>query len=113
MISKAKINESFPVSQFKIDRFNTTFRVDRDQKRCGIMLYVNEDLAAKLLSIDRTDESCFVELNLKRAKWLTSYSYNPNISNIYSQFESVSRNFDLYSSKYGNYLVAGDFNLSV
>ena len=30
MISKAKINESFPVSQFKIDRFNTTFRVDRD-----------------------------------------------------------------------------------
>ena len=113
MISKAKINESFPVSQFKIDRFNTTFRVDRDQKRCGIMLYVNEDLAAKLLSIDRTDESCLVELNLKRAKWLTSYSYNPNISNIYSQFESVSRNFDLYSSKYGNYLVAGDFNVSV
>ena len=60
MFSETKIDESFPVCQLKIDRFNTTFRVDRDQKRCGIMLYVNEYLPAKLLSIDRTNESYFV-----------------------------------------------------
>ena len=48
------------------------------------MLYFREDLPAKLLPIDRTNESCFVELNLKRTKWLISYSYNPNKSNIYS-----------------------------
>ena len=43
------------------------------------MLYFREDLPAKLLPIDRTNESCFVELNLKRTKWLISYSYNRNI----------------------------------
>ena len=55
---------------------------------------------------------CFVELNLKRTKWL-SYSYNPNRSNIYSQFDSLSGNLDLYSSKYDNYLKVSDFNISV
>ena len=44
---------------------------------------------------------------------MISYSYNPNKSNIYSHLESLSRNFVLYSSKYDNYLVVGDFNASV
>lgn len=35
------------------------------------MLYVKEDLPLKTLSIDKANESCFVDLNL-------SYSYNPN-----------------------------------
>ena len=53
-----------------------------DQKGGVIMLRVREDLPAKLLPIDRTNGSCFVELNLKRTRWLISYSYNPNRSNI-------------------------------
>ena len=44
---------------------------------------------------------------------MISYSYDPNKSNIYSHLESLSRNFVLYSSKYDNYLVVGDFNVSV
>ena len=82
MISETKIDESFPVCQFEIDGLNIPFRVDRDQKGGGIMLYFKEDLTAKLLSINRTNENCFVELNLKRTKWLISYSYNPSRSNI-------------------------------
>ena len=113
MISETKIDESFPVCQFEIDGLNIPFRVDRDQKGGGIMLYFKEDLTAKLLSINRTNENCFVELNLKRTKWLISYSYNPNKSNIYSHLESLSRNLDLFSSKYNNYLVVCDFNVSV
>ena len=84
-----------------------------DQKGGGIILYVREDLPAKLLSIDRTNESFFVKLNLKRTKWLISYSYNPNRSNVYSHFESLIRNLDLYSSKSDNYLVVGNFNVPV
>ena len=113
MISETKIDESFPVCQFEIDGFNTPFRVDKDQKGGGIMLYVREYLKAKLLSIDRTTEGCFVELNLKLTKWLISYWYNPNRSNIYSHLEYLSRNVDLYSSKYDNYLLVGNFNVSV
>ena len=64
------------------------------------MSYFREDLPAKVLSIDRTNDSGFVELNLKRTKWLKSYSYNSNRSNIYSHLQPLSRNLDLYSSKY-------------
>ena len=113
MISETKIDASFPVCRFEIDGFNTPFRVDREQKSGGMMLYFREDLPVKLLSIDRTNKSCFVELNMKRTKWLISYSYNPNKSNIYSNLESLSRNLDLFSSKYDNVLVVGDFNVSV
>ena len=102
MISETKIDESFPVCQFEIDGFNIPFRVDRDQKSGGIMLYFREDLPAKLLSIDRVKESCFIELNLKRTKWLISYSNKPDKSNIYPHLESLSRNLDLYFSKYDN-----------
>ena len=77
-----------------------------------IMLYFREDLQVKFLSIDRTNKSCFVELNVKRRKRIISCSYNPNKSNIYSHLESLSRNLDLYSSKYDNYLVVDDFNVS-
>ena len=101
------------VFRYEIDGFNTPFQVDRDQKSGGIMLYFREDLPAKLLPIDRTNESRFVQLNLKRTKWLISYSNNPNKSNIYSHLESLCRNLDLFSSKYKNYLVVGDFNVSV
>ena len=90
MISETKINETFPVSQFKIDVFNTSSRVDEDQTGVGIVLHVREDLPAKLLSIDKTNESCFVELNLKRTKWLINYSYNPIGSNILSHLEWIS-----------------------
>ena len=109
MISQTKIDESFLACQFEIDGFHTPFRVDRDQKGGSIMLYFREDLPAKLLPIDRTSESCFAELNLKRTKWLISYSYNPNKSSVYSHLESLSRNLDLYSLKYDNYLIVGGF----
>ena len=82
MISETKTDESFPVCQFEIDWFSTPFRVDRDQKVGGIMLYFREDLPEKLLSIDRTNKSCFVELNLKCTKWLINYLYNSNKSDI-------------------------------
>ena len=97
MISETKINETFPVSQFKIDVFNTSPRVDEDQTGVGIVSHVREDLPAKLLSIDITNESCFVELNVKRTKWLINYSYNRIVSNILSHLESISWNLDLFS----------------
>ena len=90
MISETKINETFSVSQFKIDVFNTSSRVDENQTGVGLVLHVREDLPVKLLSIDITNESCFVELNLKRTKWLINYSYNPIGSNILSHLESIS-----------------------
>ena len=43
MISETKIDESFPVSQFKIDGLNTPFWVDTVEEDGSMMIYVRED----------------------------------------------------------------------
>ena len=77
------------------------------------MLLFWEYLRVKVLSVDKGHESCYVELILKKTKWLINCSYNPAKNNISSQLESLSRNLDLYTSKFENILVTGDLNLSI
>ena len=50
MISETKIYESFPLDQFKINGFNTPFRLNRNSNGGGIMLFVREDILAKLIA---------------------------------------------------------------
>ena len=70
MISKTKINKSFPKIQFLAKGFSDLFRMDGNIPGGGILLYVREDISTKLLSSD-----CFlVELNLHKRKWLISSS---------------------------------------
>ena len=51
MISESKLYDSFPHGQFLIVEFHTPFRFDRNNGR-GILLYVPEDIPAKILSYD-------------------------------------------------------------
>ena len=44
MISGTKLDESFPQGIFLIDGFSSPYRLDRDSKGGGIMLYVREDI---------------------------------------------------------------------
>ena len=114
MISETKLDCTFPGGQFLIDGFNEPFRFDRNRQGGWIMLYVREDIPAKLLKVqlDNDDiESFFVELNLRAHKWLLSCSYNPKFSLIQSHLNSLSKVLDFYSSKYENFIVMGDFNV--
>ena len=52
MIPESKLDDSFPHGQFLIDRFHTLFRFDRDKDGRGILLYVQKDIPAKILSHD-------------------------------------------------------------
>ena len=74
------------------------------------MLLFREDLPLKVFSVDKGNESCYVEVILKKTKWLINYSYNPTKNNM---LESLSRNLDLYSSKFENILAIGDLNISM
>ena len=47
-----KLDDSFPKGQFLIEGFHSLFRFDRNRNDGGIMLYVREDIPAKLLSRD-------------------------------------------------------------
>ena len=48
MISETKIDESFPKGNFLIEGFSTPYRLDRDSKGGGIMLYVRADIPSNL-----------------------------------------------------------------
>ena len=76
------------------------------------MLYVREDIPAKVLSHDfHTAESFFVEIIiLHKKKWLINCSYNPHKNSIKNHIEIISITLDTYTTKYENILLPGDFN---
>ena len=78
------------------------------------MLFVREDIPAKLLSRDfPLAESFFVEINLYKKKWLINCSYNPHKNDLRKHFDTISKSLDTYSTKYENILILGDFNACV
>ena len=113
VLSETKIDESFPEGQFKIPGFCTPFRLDRDRFGRGILVYVQENIPAKLLSSEaKTIEGTFIELNFRKKKWLLSCSYNPSKSNIISHLEQLRRSLDFYSANYDNLSLMGNFNVN-
>ena len=67
MISETKFDDSFPQGQFLIEGFPSPFRFDRNKTGGGILLYVREEIPAKVLSHDfPTAESFFVEIILHK-----------------------------------------------
>ena len=58
-------------------------------------------------------ESFFVEIILRKKKWLIKCSYNPNKNNIKNHVGTISRTLDAFSTKYGNILLLRDFNACV
>ena len=113
VISETKLDDSFPESQLKISWYSSPFRLDRDQNSGGIMVFVREDITAKFLSFeDKPIEAPFIELNFRKKTWLLSCSYNPNKNIISNHLRQLRNSLDLYSAKYENIILIGDFNVS-
>ena len=73
MVSETKIDMPFLTSQFVIQGFGTPFRLDRKNTGGGILVYVRDDIASKLLNIScvSSDTECItIEVNLRKTKWL-------------------------------------------
>ena len=114
MISESKLDDSFPCSQFLIDGFHTPFRFDRNKNGGGILLYIREDISAKILSHDFSSaESFFIEIILHKKKWFINCSCNPNKNNMKNHLEIISSALDVFSTKYENIILLGDFNVCV
>ena len=111
MISETKVDDSFPDGQFFLDGFGTPFRLDRNRNGGGIMLFIRNDIPAKVVSTDdRPIESFYVELNFRKKKWLLNCSYNPKHSSIESHLDSLSKSIDSLSSRYDNFALLSGFN---
>ena len=84
LISETKLNDSFPQGQFLINTFHTPFRKDRTDRGGGLLLYIREDIPCReiIINIEPNIEAIFVEINLKKRKWLIIGGYNPEKSKI-------------------------------
>ena len=52
MISETKLDDSFSGGQFFIEGYHTPFRFDRNGNAGGILIYVREDIPAKVIHCD-------------------------------------------------------------
>ena len=77
------------------------------------MVFVREDYLSRVLSLNKSTESLFIELNFRKKKWLLCCTYNPNRNNISDQLDVLRRSIDLYSAEYEHFIIVGDFNTEV
>ena len=99
------------LNHFLNKRFHSPFRFDRHRNGGGIILYVREGIPAKLLSHDfPSAESCFIEINLYRKRWLINCPNNPHKSNTGKLLNIISRPIEALSTKYENIVLLGSFN---
>ena len=78
------------------------------------MVFVREDIPSRVVSLNKSIESLFIELNFRKKKWLLCCTYNPNKKNISSHLDLLRRrSSDLYSAEYEHFIIVGDFNTEV
>ena len=110
IVTESKLDESFPDDQFCMEGYSPPFRADRDAIGGGVIIYVRNDIPCRKV-IDhpptRNLEGIFLELNLRKTKWLLFGGYNPTKGNILNLLGPV---LDHYMIKYDNFLILGDFN---
>ena len=116
VFSETKLDDSNPTSEFLISCFSTPFRLGRNKTDGGLFIYVREDIPSKQLnnhSFSEGIEGIFVELNLRKTKWLILGTYHTPSQNDKFYFDDVGRALEIYNNKYDQILLAGGFNAVV
>ena len=122
VVTETKLDESFPSSQLYINGFKEPYRLDRNNNGGGVA--VRDDIPSKLLSkhmfpddpygkdnVKGPIEGVFIEINLRKTKWLLFGTYRRPKQNIQYFFRSVSKAIDIYLNIYDNFILTGDFNI--
>ena len=79
LLSETKIDDSFPNSQFYAEGFKM-YRKDRTKTGGGLLLYVNENLAGKIINSYKFKENSEIivfEFSVSNKKWLLLGNYRP------------------------------------
>ena len=116
IIPEKELDSTFPSNQFTIEGYVASIRFDRSGSGGRILLYIREDIPARLLttSLLKDLEGFFVELSLHKKKILMCCcSYNPAKSNMSYHLSIVGRSLDSYMSSYDHCLVIGDLNSEI
>ena len=113
VITETKIDDSYPTSQFEIKGFGTPFRRDRNKHGGGVLVYIREHLPCRevpFVNMPHEIEGIFIELTLRKKKWLIFGGYNPARELASSFFEQISKNLDENMTRFDDILIIGDFN---
>ena len=102
IISKTKLDSSFPNGQFQIHGYSEPYRLDRNRNSGGI--------PTTLIDYQMKIEEFFIELNLRRKKLLLCCSYDPKYSQISHNLREIGQDLDVLTPKYDNIILMGDFN---
>ena len=116
LLLETRLDDSFPTAQFSLNGFCKPYRLDRSSNGGGILLYVRDDIPSRLLTdykIKDNLELFFVEVNIRKKKWLLGCSYNPHKNNISNHLHHLNKGLDVYLKSYGNILIMGDLNSEV
>ena len=111
MISAIKIDDSFSLTQFVIEGFTTPYRLDRNKSGGGILIYIREDIPSELIPrVFSNREGFFLELSLRKKRWVLCCSYNPHSIFIETHMDSTGEVLNSLSARYENFILIGDFN---
>ena len=113
VLTESKLDDGFPSAQFLIEGFSPPYRHDRNRYGGGILIYIREDIPSKKLTkhtFPSDIEGLFIEINLRKTKWLLFGSYHPPSQPDQYYFDCVSNALDIYNDFYDKFLLIGDFN---
>ena len=113
IFSETKLDNSYPMAQLLIDGFRKPFRLDRNSRGGGLLIYVRTDIPCKqVFTYELPDkiEGIFVEINFRKSKWLLCGTYHQPSQSDDFYFHNISLALDIYTQKYDKILLAGDFN---
>ena len=116
VITESKLDKSFPTQQFAIEGYSLPYRFDRNINGGGVVIYIREDIPCKELTthpFSSDIEGIFLEVNLRKSKWLVFGGYNNNKLNTDIFLSKLGPILDHYLPKFDNFLLLGDFNSEI
>ena len=97
LVTETKLGSSFPNAQFHMHGYTTSNSLYRNENGGRLILYVREHIPPR--KIDNVDfdtglEAMFIEINIRRTKWLISCPYNPHKEDIKNHLKALGKNLD-------------------
>ena len=113
LIEETKLDETLPKGSLEIPGFKEPFRKDHDIHGGGIMFFVRGDIPSRELTTVKFRENVeglFIEINLRKSKWLLFAMYKPPSLSKEKFFYITCNALDVYGKTYDNVILIGDFN---
>ena len=80
-LAETKLDSSFPIAQFLLKGYKTTYIFDVSSNSGGILVYIKEILPSRKLkdyTLPDDIQAIPIEINFKKSKWLILPLYRPD-----------------------------------